>query len=170
MDNLHFGENTVAALDMGGGSTQVSFATKDPNSTPSLIDYIRKISKEKESVNVFSTSYSKMGLDAARTQIVENGQATGESGAYLSECVNPTIKSAKFIFASKEYSVSGKNNSLSTEESPIVDYNACVNLIKEKLVPLVKPKPITLNQKEIAAFSGFYWRTMLSGVVRKCYL
>lgn len=166
MDNLNFGQNTVAALDMGGGSTQVSFASKDPNSTPSLVNYIRKISKEKESVNVFSNSYSKMGMDAARTQIVESGEA-GENGTYVSECVNPMIKSAKFIFASKEYSVNGKNNSLSTEESPIVDYNACVNLIKEKLVPLVKPKPITLNQKEIAAFSGFYWRTMLSGVVRK---
>lgn len=170
LDNINIGQNTVATLDMGGCSTQVSFASKDPNSTPSLVEYIRKISTDKETGNVFSTSYSKMGLDAARVGIVESGETTDAGKIYVSECVNPIIKSATFKFASKEYVVSGKNNSLSTEEKPVVDYYACVNLIKEKLVPLVKPKPITLNQKEIAAFSGFYWRTMLSGIVRKCYI
>lgn len=165
LDNINFGQNTVAALDMGGASTQVSFATNDPNSNPSLIDNIRKISTNKGSVDVFSISYSKMGLDGARAQIVESGQIADLGKSYVSECVNPIITSANFTFASKNYAVIGKKNSLSME--PVVDYNACVNLIKEKLMPLVIPKPITLNQKKIAAFSGIYWRAMLSGIVRK---
>lgn len=167
MNNINLGQNTVAALDMGGGSTQVSFASKDPNSTPSLTNFMRKISTEKDSVDVFSASYSKMGLDAARAGIIEIGKADDDEN-YVSECVNPIVKSFKLTFASKNYSVSGKKNSLSTEETPVVDYNACAKLIKEMLVPLVKPKPITLNQKEIAAFSGFYWKAMLNGLVRKC--
>lgn len=162
---MNLDQKTVAALDMGGASTQVSFATKE-TPTPSLVNYIRTISTPKAKVDVFASSYLNLGLQAARQTIVISGEITDEK-IYVSECVNPIIKSAKFEFASNTYYVSGKNNSKSTDEKPVVDFNACIDLVKQKLMCSVKPKPITLDQNEVAAFSGFYLRAMATGIVRK---
>lgn len=164
MDNVNLGKDTLAALDLGGGSVQVTFDVKDPSSVPSLADSMHTISNSKAKMSVFSNSYLKLGLQAVRQAVFTSGKTTDEIN-YVSECVNPIVKLAEFNFASKTYYVSGKNNSASTEERPVVDLNACIDLIKQKSMPLVNPKPIILNEIEVAAFSYFFDRAIESGIV-----
>lgn len=47
----------------------------------------------------------------------------------------------------------------------MVDFEECVKLIKEKTMQLVNPKPITLNQDQITAFSYFFERAIETGLI-----
>lgn len=60
---------------------------------------------------------------------------------------------------------SGKENTVSTKEDPVVDYDACYDLVKQKTLPLVDPKPITLNQNQITAISYFFERAIETGML-----
>lgn len=63
------------------------------------------------------------------------------------------------------FTFSGKSNLKSTKENPVVDFEECVKLIKEKTLQLVNPKPITLNQDQITAFSYFFERAIETGLI-----
>lgn len=65
---------------------------------------------------------------------------------------------------------SGKNNAKSTKVNPVVDFKVCVSLIQEIVLPLVVPKPTTLNHHQIAAFSYFYERAIQTGLVGRFIL
>lgn len=162
------GKDILAALDLGGGSVQVTFDVKDPSSVPTLTDSIHTISTSKAKMNVFSNSYSRLGLQAIRQAIFTSGNTT-DGINYVSECVNPIVESAEFKLASKTCYVSGKNNSASTEEKPVVDLDACIDTVKQKTMPLVNPKPIILNENKIVAFSYFIDRAIESGIVREYF-
>lgn len=60
---------------------------------------------------------------------------------------------------------SGKNHPKSTKENPIVDFDTCVQSVKTVVLPLVNPKPVTLNQHQIAAFSYFFERMIENGLI-----
>lgn len=166
LSSVHLGENTVASLDLGGASTQVTFGIKNPKSTPSLAEFIHRISTKKAEMDVFSNSYLNLGVEAVRHAVFTSGKTTDELN-YESECINPSIKSTKFKYESKTYYLSGKKNSLSTEEKPVVDFKACIDLVKRMVLPLVIPKPIHLNKTEITAASYFIHRSIKSGIVRE---
>lgn len=163
------GKDTVATIDLGGGSTQVTFDVKNPNSVPSLANSIHTISTSEAEMNVFSNSYLNLGLKAARHVFFTSGKTT-DTINYVSECINPIVKSTEFTYASKTYFMSGKNNSASTEMKPVVDLDACIDSIKQRVMPLVNPKPITLNEHEITAFSYIIHRAKISGIIREYFL
>lgn len=60
---------------------------------------------------------------------------------------------------------SGKDNEASSKDRPVVDFDACYRLVKQKTLPLVNPKPITLNQKQITAISYFFERAIETGLI-----
>lgn len=160
--------NTVAALDLGGGSTQVTFALKDAHRTPLLADFMHTVSTPNAKIDVFTNSYLNLGLQAVRHAVYTAGETTDENRSVIfSECVNPIIDSKPFKYGTKVYNLSGKANAKSTKEKPVVDFDACVSLVKQKTMPLVNPKPITLNQNQISAFSYFFERAIENGLVRK---
>lgn len=64
---------------------------------------------------------------------------------------------------------SGKDNLKSTKDNPVVDFDACLGLIKEIVVPLVQPKPTTLNHHQISAFSYFFERAIETGLIGMHY-
>lgn len=157
-------KNTVAALDLGGGSTQVTYnAPKDISQSPLYKDFIHRIPTFYQEVDVFTNSYLGLGLMAFRKSILTNDKEN--QTIYESECVNPIIKNKSFIYNNKEYKINGKDNKKSTVENPEVDYELCAELIKRKAMPLVKPKPVTMNQHPIAAFSYYYDRAIETGLV-----
>lgn len=47
----------------------------------------------------------------------------------------------------------------------MVDFDACLDIVKSKVIPLVKPKPFTLKHHTIAAFSYYFERAIESGLV-----
>lgn len=157
-------KNSVAALDLGGGSIQASFTPKSAYKMPLLNDYIHTVSTPSGKIDVFTNSYLHLGLQAVRHAVYTNGSTT-DSTKLESVCVNPIVKSNPFKYGTKVYSLSGKLNTKSTKDNPVVDFDECVKLIKEKTMHLVEPKPITLNQNQIATFSYFFERAIETGLV-----
>uniref|UniRef100_A0A1L8DXR4 nucleoside diphosphate phosphatase n=3 Tax=Nyssomyia neivai TaxID=330878 RepID=A0A1L8DXR4_9DIPT len=157
------GKNTVAALDLGGGSTQVTFAPKDL--TQNIYDgFIHDVPTTGDNVRVFTHSYLGLGLHAVRHAVFTSGLPENQT-SIDSECVNPIVRTKLFRYSNREFHISGKDNKKSTAENPEVDFEACVENVRNKVVPLVKPKPITLKQHLIAAFSYYFERAIESGLV-----
>lgn len=166
MDSVSFGKNTVAALDLGGGSTQVSFAMEDSHPQHSMANFIQTLSTPNATLDLFTNSYLNLGIRAVRDAVFISGE-TKDGIHFISECVNPIVESAKFTYATKTYFVSGKNHSKTLNENPVVDFDVCTNLIKQKTMDLVNPKPITLKNHQIAAFGSFFSRAYQNGLIRK---
>lgn len=163
LDRLNSGQ-TVAALDLGGGSTQVTFSPKDPSRTPAFAEYMHSVQAFKSQVDVFTHSYLNLGLMAVRHAVFTNG-LNADITNIESICVNPIAQNKAWKYSNIEYVISGKNNTKSAPNKPIVDFEACHALVKSKVLPLVKPKPVTLKESQIAAFSYYYERAIERGLV-----
>uniref|UniRef100_A0A6E8VZE2 Nucleoside phosphatase n=1 Tax=Anopheles coluzzii TaxID=1518534 RepID=A0A6E8VZE2_ANOCL len=158
------GRNTVAALDLGGGSTQVTFAPRDVSQTPLYKDYMHRVPTFSSYVEVFTNSYLGAGLHAIRHAVFTHRAAENQT-KLSSECVNPIIHEKLFRYGTGQYYISGKDNPKATAENPAVDYELCASIVKQKLLPTLKPKPVTLKQHEISAFSYFFDRAIETGLV-----
>lgn len=156
--------STVAALDLGGGSTQVTFAPKDPRQNPNFESFTHRVPVGSGEIEVFTNSYLNLGLMAVRHAVFTHGYPKNETSVH-SECVNPIVKNKVWKYANVDYSVSGKDNVKSTIENPVVDFEVCLRSIKQRTLPLVNPKPITLNQLQITAFSYYYERAIETGMI-----
>lgn len=156
--------NQAAALDLGGGSTQVTFSPTDPEQVPVYDKYMHEVATSNKKINVFTHSYLGLGLMAARHAVFTKGYSA-EDTIVESVCVNPIIANRTWTYGNVKYSVSGKENSKSTAEQPVVDFDECLELVKSKVMPLVKPKPFTLKQHAVAAFSYYFERAIESGLV-----
>ncbi|XP_070133926.1 nucleoside diphosphate phosphatase ENTPD5 isoform X1 [Drosophila bipectinata] len=156
--------NQAAALDLGGGSTQVTFSPTDPEQVPIYDKYMHEVVTSSKKINVFTHSYLGLGLMAARHAVFSHGYKK-EDTVLESVCVNPIIANRTWTYGNVQYKVSGKENGKSSAEQPIVDFEACLELVKSKVMPLVKPKPFTLKQHTVAAFSYYFERAIESGLV-----
>lgn len=156
--------NQAAALDLGGGSTQVTFSPTDPEQVPIYDKYMHEVVTSSKKINVFTHSYLGLGLMAARHAVFSHGYKKDEN-VLESVCVNPIIANRTWTYGNVQYKVSGKENGKSSAEQPIVDFEACLELVKSKVMPLVKPKPFTLKQHTVAAFSYYFERAIESGLV-----
>lgn len=156
---------TVAALDLGGGSTQVTFSPTTPE-TLSQKGHIHQAIAPQGSIPVFTNSYLGLGLMAARKVVITRNQDGLVN--VTSECVNPIITNRRFQFAGVEYHVSGLKENYPTikvpggsyktpEEIPIVDFNDCSEIITDYVKTLAKPIG-ELPQKQINAFSYYFDR------------
>lgn len=183
----------MAALDLGGGSIQVSFNPKSAYKMPLLSEYIHTVSTPSGKIDVFTNSYLHLGLQAVRHAVYTHGYELSETNLE-SVCVNPIVKSNPFKYGTKVYSLrwavleetkhkintiakfwfvfafilgifSGQANPNSPRDNPVVDFDKCVKLIKKITMRLVVPKPITLNQNQISAFSYFFERAIETGLV-----
>lgn len=155
-------KNTVAALDLGGGSTQATYELKDYQ--PSYKKYIHTVPTFNSKVNVFTTSYLGLGLMALRHSVITN-EGIANQTTFESSCMNPIIKDTVWNYGKVEYTISGMENKLASAENPEVDYEKCLESIKKQVLPLVNPKPITMNQHHINAFSYYYDRAIEVGLV-----
>ncbi|XP_032591628.1 ectonucleoside triphosphate diphosphohydrolase 5 isoform X2 [Drosophila grimshawi] len=156
--------NQAAALDLGGGSTQVTFSPTDPEQVPVYDKYMHEVVTSSKKINVFTHSYLGLGLMAARHAVFTKGYSD-EDTIVESVCVNPIIANRTWTYGNVKYQVSGKENIKSSAEQPVVDFDTCLELVKSKVMPLVKPKPFTLKQHAVAAFSYYFERAIESGLV-----
>jgi ectonucleoside triphosphate diphosphohydrolase 5/6 len=162
LSNRLTSRNTVAALDLGGGSTQVTYELNEFQ--PSYKDFIHAVPiLNSNEVNVFTNSYLGLGLMALRHAVITYKGASNQT-SFENECVNPIIKDKSFVYAKVEYLVSGKENKKNAE-NPEVDYDLCVESVKRQVLPLLKPKPIKLSEHVINAFSYYYDRAIETGLV-----
>lgn len=85
---------TVAALDLGGGSTQITFAALTPSSL-SQKEFIYYANTPGKKIPVYTHSYLGLGLMATRKEIITYDQPIDATNV-ISECVNPIIQDHKF--------------------------------------------------------------------------
>lgn len=165
---------TVAALDLGGGSTQVTFAAMTPASL-SQKEYIHNAVAPQGLIPVYTHSYLGLGLMAARKEIITVGQANKTS--VTSECVNPIIKNQKYTYGGVNYLVSGLQEGYPTakidgnsvnvgEERPIVSFARCSQIVSDYVNSKVKA-PAELTAKHINAFSYYFDRATEVGLIGK---
>ncbi|XP_050512656.1 nucleoside diphosphate phosphatase ENTPD5 isoform X1 [Diabrotica virgifera virgifera] len=164
--------NSVAALDLGGGSTQVTFAAMTPASLKES-DYIQQVASPRGSIPVYTNSFAGLGLMAARHAMITINQP--DTMNVTSECVNPIIKKKKFLYHGKKYFVSGLQENYPTskvrgtntqigETVPIVSFQDCSKLITEYVKSKASP-PHELPLKTIFAFSYYFDRATEAGLI-----
>ncbi|KAG5674465.1 hypothetical protein PVAND_004435 [Polypedilum vanderplanki] len=164
LSNRLTSRNTAAALDLGGGSTQVTYELNE--NLPSYKEYIHTVPVLNSELNVFTNSYLGLGLMALRHAVITYQKADNQT-SFASECINPIIKDKVWTYQNIDYLVSGKENKnqASNPENPEVNFDLCVESVKRQVMPLLKPKPIKLQEHVINAFSYYYDRAIEVGLV-----
>ncbi|KAK9870841.1 hypothetical protein WA026_009806 [Henosepilachna vigintioctopunctata] len=163
---------TVAALDLGGGSTQVTFAALAPSSLRHK-DRLHFAPSPRGNIPVYTHSFLGLGLKAARHAILTHNQ--GNSTHIISECVNHIITDQKFIYGNQVYYVSGpkekfltkqtnSNNIYLGEEVPVVNMVKCASIIRNFVQKNSKP-PEELPNKVIYAFSYYFDKAAEAGLI-----
>ncbi|GLC70971.1 hypothetical protein PLESTF_001056400 [Pleodorina starrii] len=93
--------NTVAAIDMGGGSIQEAFALEEADAKAAPKDYVTQLHGGGKVFNVYVHSYLGYGLMAGRAKLIEASQS-GSNGAGASECFSSGAV-GKYSYAGKDY-------------------------------------------------------------------
>ncbi|XP_025410531.1 ectonucleoside triphosphate diphosphohydrolase 5 [Sipha flava] len=151
--------NTVAALDLGGGSIQITFIpTNSKQAIKELPEFITEYSIMNEKVNLYSHSYLGLGLMAARKSVFT---ANGDSLNVTSPCVQEAAKGTPYSFAQKIYHVTGAPS----KKGPAIDYQLCKSIIEAVVKTVYTDKPKDLRNQKIVAFSYFYDRAQDAGLV-----
>lgn len=165
-------QTTVAALDLGGGSTQITFQPNN-DQAKQLEKHVYSINVLNHNMSLYTHSYLGMGLMAARNAILTydmNLQETVDLKLPIeihSECINPII-STEWSYGGRDYIVKGPINGTykliktqnfagGDENKPIVRFSECSKIIK-KYVNTLTDKPIGLKDHEIYAFSYYFER------------
>ncbi|XP_026482349.1 ectonucleoside triphosphate diphosphohydrolase 5-like [Ctenocephalides felis] len=143
---------TYAALEMGGGSAQVTYIPKD-NYKNDLKEDIHDVPYN--NLQVFSKSYLGLGINAARDAMFrEDVKGDFKPGqTVISKCLNPNVEFFKFEFNNTKYLVSGY-----TKSRKRVKTEQCLAHAKKYVQEKVKPKPLGLSEEQSVALSAFYYR------------
>ncbi|XP_014480652.1 PREDICTED: ectonucleoside triphosphate diphosphohydrolase 5 isoform X2 [Dinoponera quadriceps] len=162
---------TVAALDLGGGSTQITYQP-DGIQAKKLEKHVYSINVFNHNMSLYTHSYLGMGLMAARKAILTHNTNPEDADSKLpieihSECVNPIV-SAEWSYGGRDYIVKGPMNGTyklvktqnfagGDENKPVVRFSECLKII-EKYVGTLADKPIGLKDHEVYAFSYYFER------------
>ncbi|RXG52155.1 Ectonucleoside triphosphate diphosphohydrolase 5 [Armadillidium vulgare] len=166
-------DKTLVALDLGGGSTQITFIPTESetlNSVPS--DFLSSITLFHKDLKLFTHSYLGLGLMAGRAAVLNSHR--DEEGVVRSPCINPIIETT-WEYNSQSFDIhgpvnpkyreiSGKSGRIG-EKRPIADYEhcyrTCLNVIKSQ----VANAPKELRDREVIAFSYFFDRAAERGLI-----
>ncbi|XP_044581085.1 ectonucleoside triphosphate diphosphohydrolase 5 isoform X2 [Cotesia glomerata] len=184
-------DNTAAVLDLGGGSTQITYAL-DEEDLKVLDKHYYTINAFNRNMTLYTYSYLGMGLMAARKGVltgfghhqedkdqapkVQEAQEAQEAQEVLvrSECVNPIV-SAKWSYAGVNYLVKGPvngthkkvkgwNGAVTEEDRPVVRVNECIKVVKN-YIDTIDEKPVGLAKHNIYAVSYYYDRATEAGLI-----
>ncbi|CAI5655086.1 unnamed protein product [Oreochromis niloticus] len=150
---------TVGMLDLGGGSTQITFSPQDEKTIQtSPVDYIRSFQMFNHPHVVYTHSYLGLGLMSARLAILGGVDAPplGGSTELVSPCLAPEY-SGSWEHADMVYIVKGQ----STGE-PV--YEACLSRVEKVLYQKVA-KAFGVTDMDFYAFSFYYDRAVDIGAI-----
>ncbi|XP_028983220.1 ectonucleoside triphosphate diphosphohydrolase 6 isoform X2 [Betta splendens] len=150
---------TVGMLDLGGGSTQITFSLQDKKSIQtSPIDYIRSFQMFSNTHTVYAHSYLGLGLMSARLAVLGGVDASplGGSTELVSPCLAPEY-SGSWTHADVMYRVKGQKAG-----EPL--YEACVTKVEKVLYRKVV-KVSEAADMDFYAFSYYYDRAVDLGVI-----
>ncbi|XP_026814189.1 ectonucleoside triphosphate diphosphohydrolase 5-like isoform X2 [Rhopalosiphum maidis] len=143
-------ENSVAVLDLGGASLQITFYPTDDKKIPMNTSFIKEYAIMGKTKKLYNQSYLGFGYKAVRTKVfksVDNSKIN-----YTSPCQH-TADQVSYSFNLINYSITAEN----AERSPDLHYLNCKNYIENIVKETVEP--VHLN-KNIVAISFFYYQAL----------
>ncbi|XP_051251675.1 ectonucleoside triphosphate diphosphohydrolase 6 isoform X1 [Dicentrarchus labrax] len=160
--DLHRADSpTVGMLDLGGGSTQITFSPRDEKTIQtSPIDDIRSFRMFNNTHTVYTHSYLGLGLMSARLAVLGGVDASplGGSSELVSPCLAPEY-SGRWEQADIVYTVRGQKAG-----EPV--YEACLTKVEKVLYRKVM-KASEAADVEFYAFSYYYDRAVDLGVIEE---
>uniref|UniRef100_A0A8C7NCL4 Ectonucleoside triphosphate diphosphohydrolase 6 n=1 Tax=Oncorhynchus mykiss TaxID=8022 RepID=A0A8C7NCL4_ONCMY len=149
---------TVGMLDLGGGSTQITFSPQDEKTIrASPIDYMTSFQMFNCTHPLYSHSYLGLGLMSARLAVlggIEGQPLEGSSTELVSPCLAPDY-SGQWEHAEVQYTVNGQ------ESSP---FESCLRKVEKLLFQKVKNAE-EAKDIEFYAFSYYYDRAVDLGAL-----
>ncbi|KAL3050770.1 hypothetical protein OYC64_012738 [Pagothenia borchgrevinki] len=116
--DLHRADSSTAGmLDLGGGSTQITFKPQDEKTIQtSPIDYIRSFQMFNNTHTVYTHSYLGLGLMSARLAVLGGAPPLGGSRELVTPCLSPGSE-VRWEHADVVYTVSGQESEGSVLEA-----------------------------------------------------
>ncbi|XP_057328780.1 nucleoside diphosphate phosphatase ENTPD5 isoform X2 [Microplitis mediator] len=182
-------DKTAAVLDLGGGSTQVTYALDDED-LKTITKHYYTITAFNRNMTLYTYSHLGMGLMAARKGILtgvghhqenekekEKDQDPIDRDSEVlvrSECINPIV-SAGWSYGGVNYLVKGPVNgthkkikgpggAVTEEDRPVVRVNECMKVVKN-YIDNIDEKPAGLAKHNIYAVSYYYDRATEAGLI-----
>lgn len=160
--DLHGADSpTVGMLDLGGGSTQITFSPQDEKTIQtSPFDFIRSFQMFNVTHTVYTHSYLGLGLMSARLAVLGGVEASplGGSTELVSPCLAPEY-SGSWEHADIMYTVKGQKAG-----EPV--YEACLNKVEKVLYKKVM-KAYEDADMDFYAFSYYYDRAVDLGIIEE---
>ena len=129
--------NTVATVDLGGGSVQLAYAAEAKHVKTAPEGYFKEMKGGGNTYHVYVYSHLGYGLMAARAAVL--GKADGSA----SPCV-PSGHEGEYVYGGKTHAVKG------SEEEP-ADAVACKSVVDEVLAP---QKECEVAEQKHCSFNG----------------
>uniref|UniRef100_A0AAQ4QMV0 Ectonucleoside triphosphate diphosphohydrolase 6 n=1 Tax=Gasterosteus aculeatus aculeatus TaxID=481459 RepID=A0AAQ4QMV0_GASAC len=151
--------STVGMLDLGGGSTQITFSPQDEKTIQtSPIDHIRSFRMFNSTHTVYTHSYLGLGLMSARLSVLGGIEAPPLEGSteLVSPCLAPE-SSGSWEHADVVYRVTGQKAG-----EPV--YEACRTKVEKVLYRKVVPVSEAADV-DFYAFSYYYDRAVDLGLI-----
>ncbi|XP_062863518.1 ectonucleoside triphosphate diphosphohydrolase 6 [Trichomycterus rosablanca] len=160
LGGLHGSEvSSVGMLDLGGGSTQITFSPQDEKTIQtSPVDYVTSFQMFNTSHTLYSHSYLGLGLMSARLAVLGGveGQPVGGGQELMSPCLAPDY-TGQWEHAEVTYTLKGQKAG-----EPI--YESCLSKV-EKMIYRRVQKAEEVKDMEFYAFSYYYDRAVDLGLV-----
>ncbi|XP_031434979.1 ectonucleoside triphosphate diphosphohydrolase 6 [Clupea harengus] len=149
---------TVGMLDLGGGSTQITFSPKDEITIQTSPDDITSFQMFNLTYTLYSHSYLGLGLMSARLAVLggTEGQPLQEGQELVSPCLAPDY-TGQWKQTEVTYTIRGQKAG-----EPI--YESCLNKVEKMLYKKVK-KAENLKDMQFYAFSYYYDKGVDLGII-----
>lgn len=145
---------TLAALDLGGGSTQITYELNEAETKtfPSEDQFV--VPSGSINRTVYTHSYLNLGLLAARYGVLrlEAGDETVTN--FTSVCVDPIIQNEPWVYANRKYFVSGARRP--KEQKRNVTWSRCHELVKKYVLRTMDWIPERAPRGDVAAMSYYF--------------
>jgi len=161
LDNLSSLDNIIAShatLDLGGGSTQITFVPKRSEQRSMAGDSVslHNVTILGHLVTVYSQSYLGLGLMTARRAVVEQSLKGDKSKAANSPCFrNKPSNPISWSHHGTAFEISGGDSS----------FEECFGLVQNVIKKAEVHLPEVLNGRSITAFSYFYDKPLERGLL-----
>ncbi|XP_045539258.1 ectonucleoside triphosphate diphosphohydrolase 5 [Papilio machaon] len=105
LHDLMLGE-TMAALDLGGGSTQITFQLQEEEAARAQPADTRVLRAGAANRTLYTHSYLRLGLLAARHGLLQH-EAGADRDNFTTVCVDPIVQAEPWTYAGRRHLVSG---------------------------------------------------------------
>ncbi|CAB3219898.1 unnamed protein product [Arctia plantaginis] len=156
------GGDTMAALDLGGGSTQITYQLSEGDYPlyPANDQYVVAAGNN---ITLYTHSYLNLGLLAARYGVFRMEAEDNNTSEFVSICVDPIVQKESWTYGNKQYSISGAKRENSMKRMTV--YKACHALVKRYVLATLDWEPPHAPRGTRAAMSYFYEVAADAGII-----